>query len=449
MAPPPPDIPTPRFFVNSSDEYNLSKLYAAQYPLKTDHIPISTVLYFLTRNLTRAMMLRLLLAGWDKLADIRSTGLYFITRTIRTTGKETTGETARRPNYVVTAILTTSSNANLMTLPSGQSIVDSDGGILSEPIETLDVAAKLLREIAEISDTLGVLKGISGVILRITTAIVTIEQNSEEWKELGNVLQAQEKLLKDQLTRLEWDDTEYHKTCPLRAPFQETLERLLEEIIERLELQGNHAVTVYQHLKTFIWRMASVEREKADIATISQRLTQNMENLQVITIDSAAERYALQPDNAIVLPKWKPGTKGRGEHGEGDLGLVGLIPFVESVVIYNTAGVRPIFKAYHGRDITAGCAKVEVGGWSIGRLSINTAPTPKELMTFFEQKRAFGQMTYQEDSERPEAEKETIKQQKKLMIEQAQKEMMAGGVFGALRRMGLGPPPEPYAPPSE
>ncbi|KAG8783435.1 mitochondrial inner membrane protein required for protein import [Serendipita sp. 397] len=238
--------------------------------------------------------------------------------------------------------------------------VDSDGGILSEPIETLDVAAKLLREIAEISDTLGVLKGISGVILRITTAIVTIEQNSEEWKELGNVLQAQEKLLKDQLTRLEWDDTEYHKTCPLRAPFQETLERLLEEIIERLELQGNHAVTVYQHLKTFIWRMASVEREKADIATISQRLTQNMENLQVITIDSAAERYALQPDNAIVLPKWKPGTKGRGEHGEGDLGLVGLIPFVESVVIYNTAGVRPIFKAYHGRDITAGCAKVEV-----------------------------------------------------------------------------------------
>ncbi|KAG8783434.1 hypothetical protein FRC15_005196 [Serendipita sp. 397] len=70
-------------------------------------------------------------------------------------------------------------------------------------------------------------------------------------------------------------------------------------------------------------------------------------------------------------------------------------------------------------------------------------------MTFFEQKRAFGQMTYQEDSERPEAEKETIKQQKKLMIEQAQKEMMAGGVFGALRRMGLGPPPEPYAPPSE
>ncbi|KAG8852987.1 hypothetical protein FRB91_005622 [Serendipita sp. 411] len=95
------------------------------------------------------------------------------------------------------------------------------GGVLSEPIEKLDVAAKLLREIAEISDTLGVLKGISGVISRITTAIVTIEQNSEGWKELGNVLQAQEKLLKDQFTRLEWDDTEYHKTCPLRAPFQE------------------------------------------------------------------------------------------------------------------------------------------------------------------------------------------------------------------------------------
>ncbi|KAG8839318.1 hypothetical protein FRC20_006062, partial [Serendipita sp. 405] len=53
------------------------------------------------------------------------------------------------------------------------------------------------------------------------------------------------------------------------------------------------------------------------------------------------------------------------------------------------------------------------------------------------------------DLERLEAEKETIEQQKKLLIEQAQKEMMEGGVFGVLRRMGLGPPPEPYAPPSE
>ncbi|KAG8810212.1 mitochondrial inner membrane protein required for protein import, partial [Serendipita sp. 401] len=197
----------------------------------------------------------------------------------------------------------------------------------------------------------------------------------------------------------------------------------------------------------------------------------NRDPTKVIAIDTVAERYALQPDNAIVLPKWKPGTKGRGEHGEGDLGLVGLIPFLESVVFYNTTDVRPILKAYHGRDIAAEYAKVEAsnkkkfleewsakrgktgglssGGWSIGRLSGNTAPAPKEPMTFLEQKRAFAQMTYQEDLERLEAEKETIEQQKKLLIEQAQKEMMEGGVFGVLRRMGLGPPPEPYAPPSE
>ncbi|KAG8833545.1 mitochondrial inner membrane protein required for protein import [Serendipita sp. 399] len=198
----------------------------------------------------------------------------------------------------------------------------------------------------------------------------------------------------------------------------------------------------------------------------------NRDLSKVIAIDTAAERYALQPDNVIVLPKWKPGTKGRGEHGEGDLGLIGLIPFLESVVFYNTSDVRPILKAYQGRDIASEYAKVEAGikkkfieewsakrgktgglssgGWSIGRLSGATPPPPKEPMTFLEQKRAFAQRTYQEDLERLEAEKETLDKQKKLLMEQAQKEMMEGGMFGALRRMGLGPPPEtPSPPPTE
>ncbi|KAG9042987.1 hypothetical protein FS842_001942, partial [Serendipita sp. 407] len=136
-------------------------------------------------------------------------------------------------------------------------------------------------------DALGVLKGIAGVISRITTAILAIDQNYEAWKELGNVLQAQKRLLEDQLARLEWDNMDYDKTCPLSAPLQEylvTLERLLEEIIRRLELQGSESVTPYQHLKTFIRRMASVEREKADIATFSPRLEQNMANLQLAVI---------------------------------------------------------------------------------------------------------------------------------------------------------------------
>ncbi|KAG8817212.1 hypothetical protein FRC18_000637 [Serendipita sp. 400] len=118
--------------------------------------------------------------------------------------------------------------SSLQTTGIDAAVVDTGDGAPSRPtgitsIETPEFAAKLLREIAEVSDALGVLKGIAGVISRITTAILAIDQNYEAWKELGNVLQAQKRLLEDQLARLEWDNMDYDKTCPLSAPLQEYL----------------------------------------------------------------------------------------------------------------------------------------------------------------------------------------------------------------------------------
>lgn len=64
----------------------------------------------------------------------------------------------------------------------------------------------------------------------------------------------------------------------------------------------------------------------------------------------------LQPENAIILPKWKPGSKEPG--GGGDTGLVGLIPFLESIAILNVPDVRPVVEKYKGKDIAVEYAKV-------------------------------------------------------------------------------------------
>src|SRR6266404_4132528 len=89
----------------------------------------------------------------------------------------------------------------------------------------------------------------------------------------------------------------------------------------------------------------------------------------VIAIDTVAERYSLQPENAIILPKWKGDSQ--------DAGLIGLIPFLECMLsenlsifhsylttfsaigILNPPDIRPILTAYQGKDIATEYAKVE------------------------------------------------------------------------------------------
>lgn len=49
----------------------------------------------------------------------------------------------------------------------------------------------------------------------------------------------------------------------------------------------------------------------------------------MVALDTVAERYDLNPENVIEVRKWKAGKKGPGEFGDGDGGLVALIPFLE------------------------------------------------------------------------------------------------------------------------
>ncbi|KAG8901498.1 mitochondrial inner membrane protein required for protein import [Tulasnella sp. 403] len=77
----------------------------------------------------------------------------------------------------------------------------------------------------------------------------------------------------------------------------------------------------------------------------------NRDLSKVILIDTHPEHASAQPENAIILPKWTGDPQ--------DKGLVGLIPFLESIGIIHPPDVRPVLKAYEGKDIAKAYALVE------------------------------------------------------------------------------------------
>lgn len=81
----------------------------------------------------------------------------------------------------------------------------------------------------------------------------------------------------------------------------------------------------------------------------------NRDLSKVIMIDTDPSHVKLQPENAIVLPKWK------GE--PGDKGLVALIPFLEYLAMMSQTGtpvdVRTVLKSMEGKDIPVEYARRE------------------------------------------------------------------------------------------
>lgn len=72
-------------------------------------------------------------------------------------------------------------------------------------------------------------------------------------------------------------------------------------------------------------------------------------------MDTDPSHVKLQPENAIVLPKWK------GE--PGDKGLVAMIPFLEYLAMMSQTGqqmdVRTVLKSMEGKEIPAEYARRE------------------------------------------------------------------------------------------
>lgn len=72
---------------------------------------------------------------------------------------------------------------------------------------------------------------------------------------------------------------------------------------------------------------------------------------KVILIDTVPEHAKLQPENAIILPKWK-GTLPDNE-------LVSLIPFLEYIAAMGFNDTREVLKSFEGTYIPAEYAKRE------------------------------------------------------------------------------------------
>ncbi|KAG8716124.1 mitochondrial inner membrane protein required for protein import [Ceratobasidium sp. 395] len=182
----------------------------------------------------------------------------------------------------------------------------------------------------------------------------------------------------------------------------------------------------------------------------------NRDLSKVVAIDTNPERYSLQPENAVIVPRWRADGSG-GEAG----GLVGLIPFLESIAIHNPADVRPILKAYQGKDIPTAYAAVEAeqkrkvvedweknrkrsggGNMAIGGLfgfggATKSQPTDQPPLTFLEQRRKEYQKLYQEDQAYWAANSEKFKKMMEEDREKQMKEMAGGSLLGF---MGMAPP---------
>ncbi|KAH6538068.1 mitochondrial import inner membrane translocase subunit TIM50 [Parastagonospora nodorum] len=81
----------------------------------------------------------------------------------------------------------------------------------------------------------------------------------------------------------------------------------------------------------------------------------NRDLSKVIIMDTDPSHVKLQPENAIVMPKWK------GE--PGDKGLVAMIPFLEYLAMMSQTGqpidVRTVLKSMEGKDIPTEYARRE------------------------------------------------------------------------------------------
>ncbi|WWD22651.1 hypothetical protein CI109_107144 [Kwoniella shandongensis] len=187
----------------------------------------------------------------------------------------------------------------------------------------------------------------------------------------------------------------------------------------------------------------------------------NRDLSKVILLDTNPEHSALQPENAITIKPWEGQPR--------DKGLVEMIPFLESIGIFNPADVRPILKAYEGKDIPVEYAKKEaeakkkaIEDWErthptavagagsgflssmFGSVAAPGSTRPNQPMTYLEQKRAQAQKIYQEEQKYWA---EHADEFKKLIEEDKQKQLaeMKGSLLGYLSG---GPKPEGGAGPA-
>lgn len=182
----------------------------------------------------------------------------------------------------------------------------------------------------------------------------------------------------------------------------------------------------------------------------------NRDLSKVIMLDTDPDHVSTHPENAVVLPKWKGDPK--------DKGLVAMIPFLESIAIYSPPDVRPILKAYEGKDVPLEYAKTEakarakhIADWNakhkpavavpsfrnlFGLVSTVTTARNEPPPTYLERKRQEAQKDYQMDRANIERQKDELER----LLEEDQQAMAAqvpGNLWEAMDRFAGNPPPTP------
>ncbi|TDL22925.1 HAD-like protein [Rickenella mellea] len=192
----------------------------------------------------------------------------------------------------------------------------------------------------------------------------------------------------------------------------------------------------------------------------------NRDLSKVIMMDTNPEHISANPENAVIMPKWKGDPK--------DKGLVAMIPFLESIAFYKPQDVRPILTAYQGKDIPLEYAKTEAEGkrnfleeWrKSGKAPSSTSFTlsglfggsnvrlfisdskSSEPLTYLEQKRKEAQLQYLEEMKYLEENKPHLD---KLIEEdrQAQAAQMSGNLLSVISGIASGKPPAPPEKPDD
>ncbi|KLO05854.1 HAD-like protein [Schizopora paradoxa] len=186
---------------------------------------------------------------------------------------------------------------------------------------------------------------------------------------------------------------------------------------------------------------------KKDLSFLNRDLS------KVVMLDTDPDHVSLQPENAVVVPKWKGNPR--------DKGLVAMIPFLESIAIYRPEDVRPILSNYQGKDIPLEYGKKEAelkaqfveewkksgraksgGGLTLSGLFMGSKQESPVPLTYLEQKRKEAQERHRGDMEYLEQNKAQFDKMKEEQLK-LQNESMGGNLFSILSSVGAPPPQLP------
>ncbi|THH20494.1 hypothetical protein EW146_g886 [Bondarzewia mesenterica] len=177
---------------------------------------------------------------------------------------------------------------------------------------------------------------------------------------------------------------------------------------------------------------------------------------RVILLDAHPEHTSAHPENAIIMKPWKGEARDRG--------LIEMIPFLESIGIFKPPDVRPVLKAYEGKDIPKEYAKREAegkkqflenvkarggvgmggGALTLSSLFSSGAKASSVPETYLEAKRREAQAWYLEEQKFLSEHKDEFEQQKKENEEAAMREM-SGSLWTTVGTL-MGVPPGVPAP---